>query len=88
MSTGVLFDYTEGLGQSYIPNRTFWTSGFQKIQDGGQKRNAVCEFAKNNSVEERKEKHNRWYDLKNLWDEKFLYHKMWFEYYESSKIRH
>ena len=64
MSTGVLFDYTEGLVQSYIPDRTFWTSGFQKIQDGGQKRNAVCEFAKNNSVEERKEKHNRWYDLK------------------------
>ena len=43
---------------------TFLTSGFHKIQDGGQKRRAVCEFATNSSVEERKEKHNRWYDLK------------------------
>ena len=43
---------------------TSLTSGFHKIQDGGQKRRAVCEFATNSSVKERKEKHNRWYDLK------------------------
>ena len=42
------------------------TSGLHKIQDGGKERCAVCEFAKNGSVEKRQENHYRWYGLKIL----------------------
>ena len=36
----------------------------------------MCEFATNSSVEERKERHNRWYDLKKDKDF-YFYYKLW-----------